>query len=83
MLSLRLGHLAIKYQLILSDDDSVCIISILLTTKYGPASLGPTKAKFTTKFQQSGIPMGEIITSKAPAQTFTSPRSIASIEILD
>ena len=50
---------------------------------YGPAQLGPTKAKFTTKFQQSGIPMGEIITSKAPAQTFTSPRSIASIEILD
>jgi len=31
--------------------------------------LGSTKAKFTTKFQQSGIPTGEIITSKAPAQT--------------
>jgi hypothetical protein len=34
-ITMRLGHLSIKSQLILSDDDSVCIIPILLTTKCG------------------------------------------------
>ncbi|VDH98303.1 Hypothetical predicted protein [Mytilus galloprovincialis] len=50
---------------------------------YNQAPLGPAKAKFTTKFIQSGIPFsGQAIPSKAPAQTF-SPRSIASITFLD
>lgn len=50
---------------------------------YNQAPLGPAKAKFTTKFIQSGIPFsGQTIPSKAPAQTF-SPRSIASITFLD
>ncbi|CAC5357464.1 COL6A [Mytilus coruscus] len=49
---------------------------------YTQAPLGPAKAKFTTKFIQSGIPTGQMIPSKAPAQTF-SPRSIASITLLD
>ena len=49
---------------------------------YGPASLGPANAKFTTKFLQSGLPLGDVIPSQAPTQTF-SPRSIASIVMLD